>query len=59
MKQRGYTPPQPVAVFVSLSLLLYMGDLLFFPPPVESGLADRVVDSIKQTFEGTAALFAQ
>lgn len=54
--RRGIVIPQPLAVMVTLAVLLASADWLFFPPPMESGLASRVVTSIKETFEAAAAM---
>lgn len=57
--RRGITIPHSVAVVVTLAVLLASGDWLFFPPPLESGLATRVVESIKAAFEAVAAGIAR
>ena len=55
-KRRGFLVPQPLGLVVTMAVLLATADWLFFPPPLESGLAARVVDSIKSTFEAAGTL---
>ena len=51
-KGRKIELPRPVAIVLTCSFLLLLGDYLFFYPAVHSGLADRVVGSLSQTYKG-------
>ncbi len=50
-KGRKIELPRPVAIVLTCSFLLLLGDILFFYPAVHSGLADRVVGSLSQTYK--------
>lgn len=52
----GVTIPKPLAVVGALTVLIATGDMFFFPPCLDTGLADRVVQSIKGTFDGLLAV---
>ena len=51
-KGRGIVVPRPLAMLLTCSLLLLLGDSLFFYPAVHSGLADKVVGSLSDTYGG-------
>ena len=51
-KGRGIELPKPVAIVLTCSFLLYLGNILFFYPAVQSGLADKVVSSLSETYGG-------
>ena len=53
--RRGIIIPNPLAVIGTLGVLMASAHWLFFPPPMETGLATRVVESIKASFEALAA----
>jgi hypothetical protein len=55
LKQHHMQPPRWLSVPVTLAILLAVGHLYFFPPPMDSGLAGRVVTSIKGSYESAAA----
>lgn len=42
--------PRWIATLVTLTLLITLGDFFFFKPPMETGLADRVVESLMHTY---------
>jgi hypothetical protein len=54
IRKSGWQVPKWARVAVTLYVLMGLGHLFFFPPPVQSGLADRVTGSIKESF---SALF--
>lgn len=43
--------PRSIAVPLTLVILLTLGNFFFFQPPMHSGLADRVVNSLMQSYE--------
>ena len=49
---RGWSVPRALAIPLTLGTLLAIGHVLFFPPCTETGLADRVVDNIRDTYAG-------
>ena len=51
-RARGWSVPRAVAIPLTLGTLLTIGHVLFFPPCTETGLADRVVDNIRDTYAG-------
>lgn len=51
-RARGWRLPPVLAVPLTLSILLLTGHVLFFPPCTETGLADRVVGNIRETYVG-------
>ena len=51
-KGKGIEVPRPLAILLTCGLLLLLGDSLFFYPAVQSGLADRVVGSLSETYRG-------
>ncbi len=55
LKQRHMQPPQWVSIPLTLTVLMAVGHLYFFPPPMDSGLADRVVASIKDNYQSVAS----
>ena len=57
LKQRHMQPPRWLSVPVTLTILMAVGHLFFFPPPMDSGLAGRVVTSIKGSYQRAAAAF--
>ena len=56
LKQHRIHLPHVVQVFVTVAVLLTVADAFFFPPVVNSGLADHVVESIKKNIEGIAGM---
>ncbi|KAK9837032.1 hypothetical protein WJX81_008263 [Elliptochloris bilobata] len=50
-RARGWSLPRALATPLTLGVLMAIGHALFFPPCTETGLADRVVDNIKDTRE--------
>ena len=54
LKQRHAQPPRWLSIPFTLATLLAVGHMYFFPPPMDSGLADRVVVSIKQSYQSAA-----
>ncbi|CAL8472040.1 g11582 [Coccomyxa elongata] len=42
--------PHWMAILVTLTLLITLGDFFFFKPPMETGLADTVVESLMHTY---------
>ena len=55
-KQKSIMVPHAVSVALTIAVLLATADVLFFPPVVDSGLADHVVESIKSNFESLITL---
>jgi len=55
LKQRQMQPPQWVSIPLTLTILMAVGHMYFFPPPMDSGLADRVVASIKENYQTAAS----
>ena len=51
-KPRSIQVPKPVAILFTCSMLMWLGDALFFYPAVESGLAERIVGSLSETYGG-------
>ena len=51
-KPRSVEVPKPVAILFTCSMLMWLGDSLFFYPAVESGLAERIVGSLSETYGG-------
>lgn len=47
IRKRGWQVPHWARIAVTLCVLMALGHLLFFPPAMKGGLADRVCDSIK------------
>ena len=47
MKQHSLQVPQWLSVLVTMAVLLWLADAFFFPPCIDTGLADRVVETIK------------
>ena len=54
LKQRHVQLPRWVSIPLTLAILLAVGHAYFFPPPMDSGLADRVVASIKENYQSAA-----
>ena len=54
--QSGLKLPQPLAIATTVTVLMASADWLFFPPCLDSGLSDRVVLSIKESFQAAAKL---
>lgn len=52
LKQKTMKLPLVISVALTIAILLAIADVYFFPPVVDSGLADHVVESIKSNFEG-------
>ena len=50
-RKRRLTLPRWAAIPLTLTLAMTLGDFLFFRPAIESGLADRVVDSLRETYQ--------
>ncbi len=49
-RKRKLEVPRWVAIPLTITLLLTLGDYFFFKPAMQSGLADRVVQSLMQTY---------
>lgn len=47
MKQYHLHLPRWLSVLVTMAVLLFLADTFFFPPCLETGLADRVLYAIK------------
>lgn len=56
LKQHRIHLPHVVQVFVTTVVLLTVADAFFFPPVMNSGLADHVVESVKKNIEGIAGM---
>ena len=50
LSRRRVSLPRPLAVIATTAVLLVLGHSLFFPPAVQTGLADLVLGSFRQTF---------
>ena len=50
--RQGLSLPTPLAVVATTALLLVLGHILFFPPAVQTGLADLVLASFREAFAG-------
>ena len=57
-KPRSIEVPKPAAILFTCSMLMMLGDALFFYPAVESGLAGRIVGSLSETYGGLYESFA-
>ena len=55
LKQHHMQPPRWLSIPITIFILMAVGHLFFFPPPMNSGLAGRVVTSIKGTYQDAAA----
>jgi len=47
MKQHNLHLPRCLSVLMTMAVLLFLADAFFFPPCLETGLADRVLYAIK------------
>lgn len=59
LKQNRIQLPWPLRVAMTIAVLLTVADKYFFPPVVLSGLADHVVDIMKQNVEGAVSLITR
>ena len=50
-RKRRLEVPRWIAIPVTITLLLTLGDYFFFQPAMQSGLADRVVHSLMHSYE--------
>ena len=51
-KPHSIEVPKLVAILFTCSMLMWLGDSLFFYPAVESGLAERIVSSLSESYGG-------
>ncbi len=47
MKQQHMRLPRWLSILMTMAVLLFLADTFFFPPCLETGLADRVLYAIK------------
>jgi hypothetical protein len=50
-RKRKIQLPHWAAILLTLSFLMAIGDYFFFRPAIETGLADRVVNSLMGTYK--------
>ena len=58
LKQCNFQVPRWISVPVTLAVLMWMADTFFFPPCLETDLANRVVNAIKDNVRQLIALRA-
>lgn len=51
MKRYGLRVPRPLSILATMAILMYLADLFFFPPCLETDLADRVVKAVNDNFK--------
>ena len=56
LKQHHIQLPRVVRIAVTVGVLLAIADTFFFPPLTHSGLADHVVELMKQNVDGLLGL---
>lgn len=57
MKQNNLRLPRWLSISLTMAVLLWLADAFFFPPALDTGLADRVVDTIKRNASQLAGIF--
>lgn len=56
MKRYGIHLPRPLSILATMAALLWMADKFFFPPCLNTDLADRVVDAVNNNFKSLCTL---
>ena len=57
LKQQHWRIPNWSSILLTMAVLLWLADSFFFPPCLDTGLADRVVDAVKANVNQLTALF--
>ena len=57
LKQQHWHVPRLISIIATQAVLLWLADAFFFPPCLDTGLADRVVDAIKGHVNQLVAFF--
>lgn len=56
MKRYRVRLPRLPSILATMAILLWMADKFFFPPCLDTGLADRVVNAVNNNFKGLCTL---